>query len=215
MQMVNHGLVVAPLFFIVGILAARAGGSDSLEKMGGIAFRAPVLAALFLIVTLATLAMPGSPNFVGELLILFGTFENELVYGLVAGTGVVLAAVYMIRFYQRSMHNRVGENVASRDLGRIELVAIAPIVAAIVGLGVYPQLVLDRSDEATRASVRPAIAASEGGTAAAATPPTLPQPTTPTPGAPQQVQPGTPQQVQPGAPPQVQPQAPQEVPTQP
>ena len=72
------------------------------------AFRAPVLAALFLIIALATLAMPGSANFVGEILILFGTFEDKLVYGLVASAGVVLAAVYMIRLFQGTMHNRVG-----------------------------------------------------------------------------------------------------------
>src|SRR5204863_6169779 len=115
-QMVNHGLVVAPLFLIIGALAVRARGSESLRHMGGIAFRAPVLAALFLIVALATLAMPGSSNFAGELLILFGTFQTKIVYGLVASLGVVLAAVYMIRFYQRSMHNRLGANAESRDL---------------------------------------------------------------------------------------------------
>ena len=73
--------------------------------MGGLAFRAPVLAALFLIVALATLAMPGSANFVGEFLILTGTLKAKIVYAFVAGAGVVLAAVYMIRLYQRSMHN--------------------------------------------------------------------------------------------------------------
>ena len=96
-QMLNHGLVVVPLFLIIGVIAARARGSESLSELGGMAFRAPVLAALFLIVTFATLAMPGSANFVGELLVLFGTFEDQLVYGLVASAGVVLAAVYMIR----------------------------------------------------------------------------------------------------------------------
>ena len=70
--MVNHGLVVAPLFFIIALLAERAGGSEDIRDMGGLAFRAPVLAALFLIVALATLAMPGSANFVGEFLILLG-----------------------------------------------------------------------------------------------------------------------------------------------
>ena len=64
-QMVNHGLVVVPLFFIIALLAARVGGTDDLRRMGGLAMRAPVLAALFLIVALATLAMPGSANFVG------------------------------------------------------------------------------------------------------------------------------------------------------
>ena len=111
MQMVNHGLVVAPLFFIIALLTARAGGSPSLAQMGGMALRAPVLAAFFLIVTLATLAMPGSPNFIGEILILFGAFEDKFVFGVVASLGVVLASVYMIRVFQKSMHNRNAEGV--------------------------------------------------------------------------------------------------------
>ena len=93
------------------------------------AFRAPVLAALFLIVALATLAMPGSANFVGEILILFGAFEDKLVYGLVASVGVVLAAVYMIRLFQRTMHNRAGPAVESREIDGVNLAAIAPLVA--------------------------------------------------------------------------------------
>jgi NADH-quinone oxidoreductase subunit M len=156
MQMVNHGLVVVPLLLIIGAIAARAGGRESLSELGGMAFRAPVLAALFLIVTFATLAMPGSPNFVGELLILFGTFENKLAFGLVASAGAVLAAVYMIRVYQRTMHNPVAPGVATRELSRLDLATIAPVVAAVVALGVYPQLVLDRSEETTTKKVQPA-----------------------------------------------------------
>jgi NADH-quinone oxidoreductase subunit M len=162
MQMVNHGLVVVPLFLIIGAVAARADGSESLSELGGMAVRAPVLAAVFLIVTFATLAMPGSPNFVGELLILFGTFQNELVYGLVAAVGVVLASVYMIRVYQRTMHNRSGPKVASRDLRLPELVTIAPVVAVVVALGIYPHFFLNRSEDATAAKGRKA-----GATAAA------------------------------------------------
>ena len=167
MQMVNHGLVVAPLFFIIAVLTARA-GSISLDRMGGLALRAPVLAALFLITALATLAMPGSPNFVAEILILFGTFEDNLVYGLVASAGVALAAVYMIRLLQRSMHNRLPASVESRDLGPLDFAVIAPVVAVIVALGVYPQLVLERSDEAVTAKVRPAAEVAGGGEAEAA-----------------------------------------------
>ncbi|HEY2600942.1 MAG TPA: proton-conducting transporter membrane subunit [Thermoleophilaceae bacterium] len=145
MQMVNHGLVVAPLFLIIGYLAIRAQGRESLDWMGGMAFRAPVLAAVFLIVAFATLAMPGSANFVGELYILFGTFQSKLVYGLVASVGVVLAAVYMIRFYQRAMHNPVGPHVESRDLALgPELSVIAPLVLIILALGVYPNFLLHR-----------------------------------------------------------------------
>ena len=156
MQMVNHGLVVAPLFFIIAALSARAGGSPSLARMGGMALRAPVLAALFLIVTLATLAMPGSPNFVGEILILFGTFEDKLVYGLVASVGIVLAAVYMIRVFQKAMHNRVGPDAKPAELNGLELGAILPLTVVIVALGVYPQLLLDRTEETVRAKVEPA-----------------------------------------------------------
>jgi NADH-quinone oxidoreductase subunit M len=161
MQMVNHGLVVVPLFLIIGVMAARAGGSESLSELGGMAFRAPVLAALFLIVTFATLAMPGSPNFIGELLILFGTFEDKFVYGLLASAGVVLAAVYMIRLFQRCMHNRAGQAVASRELAGIDLAAIAPVVAVVIALGIYPQFLLDRTEEATTATVDPAEQAGE------------------------------------------------------
>ena len=105
LQMVNHGLVVAPLFVIIALLAERS-GSEDLSRMGGMATRAPVLAALFLIVTLATLAMPGSANFIGELYILNGLFDSKIVFAIVASAGVAMAAFYALRLYQRTMHNR-------------------------------------------------------------------------------------------------------------
>jgi NADH-quinone oxidoreductase subunit M len=148
-QMVNHGLVTGGLFLIVGALALRARGSESIARWGGQALRAPVLAALFLIVAFATLAMPGSGNFVGELYILFGIFSSKLAYGIVATAGVALASVYMIRFYQRSMHNRPGPDVESRDATRWELGLVAPLVAVIIALGVYPNFVLTRSEKST------------------------------------------------------------------
>jgi NADH-quinone oxidoreductase subunit M len=157
MQMVNHGLVVAPLFLVIGFLAVRAHGRESLDWMGGMAIRAPVLAALFLVVAFATLAMPGSANFVGELYILFGTFQTKLVYGLVASAGAVLAAVYMIRFYQRSMHGPRGPQVESRDLALgPELGMVAPLVLIILALGVYPNFLLHRIDAQAPAKERAA-----------------------------------------------------------
>jgi NADH-quinone oxidoreductase subunit M len=152
-QMVNHGLVVAPLFLIIAVLASRAEGSERLRDLGGAAMRAPLLAALFLIVTLATLAMPGSGNFIGELLILFGTFDSKFAYGVVATAGVALAAVYMIRFFQRAAHGRLGRGVDSRDIlpAGPDLLTIAPLVEVIVALGVYPQVVLDRVSAGTHA----------------------------------------------------------------
>ncbi|MGH2978246.1 MAG: complex I subunit 4 family protein, partial [Solirubrobacterales bacterium] len=145
-QMVNHGLVVVPLFFIIALLAARAGGTDDLRRMGGLAVRAPVLAALFLIVVLATLAMPGSANFVGEFLILAGIFKAKIVYAIVAGAGVALAAVYMIRMYQRSMHNPLPPGAESREMSVADAAVIVPVVAVILFLAVYPQFVLERSE---------------------------------------------------------------------
>ena len=161
LQMLNHGLVVVPLFLIIGVIAARAGGSESLSELGGMAFRAPILATLFLIVTFATLAMPGSANFVGELLVLFGSFEDKLVYGLVASVGVVLAAVYMIRVFQRTMHNPPGPAVESREIDGLHLAAVAPVVAVIVALGVYPNFVVHRTEKATTASIQEASAVAQ------------------------------------------------------
>jgi NADH-quinone oxidoreductase subunit M len=158
LQMVNHGLVVAPLFFIVALLSARASGTDDLRRMGGLAMRAPVLAALFLIVALATLAMPGSANFVGEFLILTGVLKAKIVYALVAGVGVALAAVYMIRLYQRSMHNRLAAGAESRELSTQDGLVIVPVVAVILALALYPQFVLHRSETAVKTSVPAGLA---------------------------------------------------------
>ncbi|NLT05557.1 MAG: NADH-quinone oxidoreductase subunit M [Solirubrobacterales bacterium] len=170
MQMVNHGLVVGALLIVIGVLTARAGGSATMEQMGGMALRAPVLATLFLIVALATLAMPGSPNFVGEILILFGGFEDKFAFAAVASIGVALAAVYGIRLFQRSMHNRVGPGVEGGDICRTDLALLAPLVAVIVALGVYPQLILERTDAATTAQVTAAEAIADGEPATAARP---------------------------------------------
>src|SRR5262245_38448169 len=160
LQMVNHGLVVVPLFFIIALLAARAGGTDDLRRMGGLALRAPVLAALFLIVALATLAMPGSANFVGEFLILSGVFSTKIVYAIVASLGMALAAVYMIRLFQRSMHNELPPGAQSREMSVADGAVLVPVIAVILFLAVYPQFVLKRSEDSVQASVdRPALVA--------------------------------------------------------
>lgn len=155
LQMVNHGLVTLPLFFIVGLLAARAGGSEDLRDMGGIAFRAPVLATIFLVVGLATLAMPGSANFVGEFLILLGVFRAKIVFAFVAAVGVALASVYVLRAFIRAMHNRVGPGVdpEAREVGFGDLAVLAPMVLALLALALYPQFGLKRSEPAAQAAV--------------------------------------------------------------
>jgi NADH-quinone oxidoreductase subunit M len=124
--------------------------------MGGIAFRAPVLASLFLIVAFANLAMPGSANFVGEFYILLGVFKAKLVIASIAFTGVILASVYTLRAFIRALHNRPGENVESRELSFADGLTIAPLVLVILALAVYPQLPLDRSERDVSGAVRPA-----------------------------------------------------------
>jgi NADH-quinone oxidoreductase subunit M len=158
LQMLNHALVTAPLFFIVAALAMRAGGSELLRDMGGIAFRAPVLAALFLIVTLATLAMPGSANFIGEFNILLGVFQSKLVIAIIAFTGVVGAAYYALRMFITSMHNRVGPRVASRDLRMADAAPVVALVVIILALAFYPQFGLRRSAPTVRSVVAPVAA---------------------------------------------------------
>jgi NADH-quinone oxidoreductase subunit M len=164
LQMVNHGLVTAPLFFIVAALAIRAGGSEQLRDMGGIAFRAPVLAGLFLIVTLANLAMPGSSNFAGEFLILLGVFKSKMVISIIAFSGVVGAAYYALRMFVGAMHNRVGPRVNSREIGRADLVTLVPLVLVILVLAFYPQFILKRTEPTVRASVAAAVLDGGSGT---------------------------------------------------
>jgi NADH-quinone oxidoreductase subunit M len=144
LQMVNHGLVVAPLFFIVALLAERT-GSDDIRDMGGVAFRAPVLSTLFLIVALATLAMPGSANFAGEFLILLGLFNAKIVIAIIAFTGVAMASVYMLRAFIRAVHNRLGENVRSFDIALPDALVLVPLVLVIIAFAVYPQQALTDS----------------------------------------------------------------------
>jgi NADH-quinone oxidoreductase subunit M len=158
LQMVNHGLVVAPALFIAAILGRRAGGSEDIREMGGIAFRAPVLASIFLIVSLATLAMPGSSNFVGEFLILLGVFKAKLVIAIIAFSGVVLASVYALRLFIRAMHNRVGTDVKSREISIRDGAVLVPLVLVIVFLALYPQLALHRSEASVKTAVFPAEA---------------------------------------------------------
>jgi NADH-quinone oxidoreductase subunit M len=160
LQMLNHGLVTAPMFFIVALLAMRAGGSELLRDMGGMAFRAPVLAALFLVVTLATLAMPGSSNFIGEFNILLGVFQAKLVIAIIAFTGVIGAAYYALRLFIGAMHNRVGPHVASRELRFADGLVLVPIMLVILALAFYPQFGLSRSQPTVRAVVAPVAALS-------------------------------------------------------
>ena len=128
---------------------AERSGSEDLTRIGGLAMRAPVLAALFLIITLANLAMPGTANFMGEFYILIGVFQSKIVFAFVASIGVVFAAYYAIRLFQRTMHNRSRtENSDSREIGLRD----ALVIGAARGLHRRPRAVpgIDPRAEATR-----------------------------------------------------------------
>jgi NADH-quinone oxidoreductase subunit M len=163
LQAFNHGLVVAPAFFIVAVLAERAGGSSDIRDMGGIAMRAPALATLFLIVTFAVLAMPGSANFAGEFLILLGVFESKMAIAIIASTGVVLASVYALRLFIGAMHNRTGPRVESRELSPRDALVLVPLVLAILAISLYPQFALERSEPTVAGDRAPALVAGQPG----------------------------------------------------
>ena len=150
LQSVNHGLVVVPFFYIVLLAAERAGGSEDVRHLGGVAFRGPVIATLALIVAFATLAIPGSANFVGEFFILLGAFRSELVLALIASVGVAMASVYVLRAYIRTFHNRVAREVVEEpaDIRWRDRFVLVPLVVAILAFGLYPQAALEAGEQA-------------------------------------------------------------------
>ncbi len=158
LQMVNHAIVVGALFIVIAVLVERTKTED-LSLMGGQAMRAPLLAALFLVVALANLAMPGSANFLGEFYILNAVFDAKIAFAVIASIGIALAAFYSLRLYQRSMHNRLPTGIESREISVRDGVILAPLVAVIVALALWPGLILERSD----ASVTDALAEVNGG----------------------------------------------------
>jgi len=168
LQMVNHGLVVAPLMLILVVLVARS-GTDDITKMGGLAFRAPVLAALFLISTLALLAMPGSSNFIGEFYILNGIFQAKIVFAFIAAIGIAMAAYYALRMFQATMHNREPEGIESREIGLREGVVVSGLVACIVALALWPGLILGKADNSVSGQLTATSPAPEQVAAAPAT----------------------------------------------
>ena len=152
LQMVNHGLVVVPAFLIVALIAERT-GSEEIGAMGGLAKRAPVFAVIFLIVTMATLAIPGSANFIGEFFILNGLFEFNVAIAIIASVGVAMAAFYALRMYQRSMHNPMPEGVDSREISLKDGLVIVPMVLCSVVLAFCPQLIIHGSEPAVDSTI--------------------------------------------------------------
>ncbi|HVV77928.1 MAG TPA: NADH-quinone oxidoreductase subunit M [Mycobacteriales bacterium] len=143
LYMVNHGLSTGALFLVVGFLIARR-GSRNIPDYGGMAKPAPLLAGVFLFAGLSSLALPGMSTFVSEFLVLVGTFTRYPAAAVVAVTGIVLAALYILVMFQRTMHGPVSAGLeAVKDLSVREVFVIAPLMALILFLGFYPKPVTD------------------------------------------------------------------------
>ncbi|MGW0394583.1 NADH-quinone oxidoreductase subunit M [Streptomyces sp. NPDC003042] len=143
LYMVNHGISTAALMLVAGFLISRR-GSRLIADYGGVQKVAPVLAGTFLIGGLATLSLPGLAPFVSEFLVLVGTFARYPVVGVIATIGIVLAALYTLVLYQRTMTGPVKEEVRTMpDLRLREVLVVAPLIALLIGLGVYPKVLTD------------------------------------------------------------------------
>jgi NADH-quinone oxidoreductase subunit M len=143
LYMVNHGISTAALMLVAGFLISRR-GSRLIADYGGVQKVAPVLAGTFLIGGLATLSLPGLAPFVSEFLVLVGTYARYPVAGIIATFGIVLAALYTLVLYQRTMTGPVKDEVRSMpDLKVRELAVITPLIALLIFLGVFPKPLTD------------------------------------------------------------------------
>ena len=144
LQMVNHGVSTGALFLLVGMIYERR-QTRQIAELGGIQKVAPIFAAGFMIVMLSSIGVPGLNGFIGEYLILIGSFETARWWTVVATAGVILAALYLLWAYQRVFHGEPDEaNTAFPELRAQEALVLLPFIAAIVFTGVYPKPLLDR-----------------------------------------------------------------------
>jgi NADH-quinone oxidoreductase subunit M len=143
LYMVNHGFATGALFLVAGFMITRR-RSQRIADYGGVQKVAPMLAGLFLISGLAGLALPGLSTFVSEFLVLLGTFTRYKVAAVAATVGIILAAIYILWLYQRTMTGPVRpETERMPDLRPRELWAVGPLVALLIVFGVYPQPLLN------------------------------------------------------------------------
>ena len=147
MQMINHGLSTGALFLIVGMIYERR-HTRLIADFGGLAKQIPIFTTFFMIVTLSSIGLPGLNGFIGEFLILLGTFLTNQLTAILAATGVILAAVYMLRMFQRVMFGKLDkeENQRLLDLSKREIAVLVPIVVFIVLIGVYPNAFLKKME---------------------------------------------------------------------
>jgi NADH-quinone oxidoreductase subunit M len=144
LYMLGHGLATAAVFLTAGFLMQRAGGSSAIATYGGVNKVAPVLAGFFLFAVMSAIALPGLASFVGEFLVLLGTFSRYVVVAVIASLGIVLAAAYGLRLYQKVATGPESPHVEGmRDLGGREVTSLVPVVLLTIVLGVFPAPVLD------------------------------------------------------------------------
>lgn len=151
-QMLNHGISTGGLFLIVGMIYERR-HTREISAFGGISRVMPIFAVLFMIVTLSSVALPGTNGFVGEFLILMGVYQVKKVFAIIAGTGVIFGAVYMLWMFQRVMFGPIKneENKNLKDLSIREIIVMAPIIIAVFVMGIFPNLFLSKMDASIKA----------------------------------------------------------------
>jgi NADH-quinone oxidoreductase subunit M len=154
-QMVNHGLSTGALFLIVGMIYERR-HTRMIADFGGLARQIPIFTTIFMIITLSSIGLPGLNGFVGEFLILLGAFLANRWYAVLAATGVIFAAVYMLRMFQKVMFGKLDkeENQRLSDLSPREIAVLAPVVAMIILIGVWPQPFLAKMETSVNALIR-------------------------------------------------------------
>jgi len=140
-QMLSHGIGTGALFVLVGWLEERSGTRD-LDRLGGLWSKAPRMGAFGLVLTLGLVGLPGLGNFIGEFLVLSGSFHAYLAATIVAGFGLVVAMVYALRMFQLSFHGSPSGALTVSDLGAPQVLLLGVLVAALVYLGLFPQEVL-------------------------------------------------------------------------
>jgi NADH-quinone oxidoreductase subunit M len=155
MVMINHGISTGALFFLIGMIYERR-HTRLIEDYGGIAKVMPMFAAILALVTFSSIGVPGTNGFIGEFLVLIGSFRTYPVLAFIASTAVIIAAAYLLWAIQRILFNALDKPVNAHvpDLNRRELLLLAPLVAAIIWLGVYPKPVLDRMQPAAERFVQ-------------------------------------------------------------
>lgn len=146
-QMINHGISAGGLFMIVGFLYERL-HTRNLEEFGGLAKTVPVMAIAFMIMTLSSVAIPGSNGFVGEFTILLGSFQTHPMFALFAGTGVIFGAIYALKAYQMVMLGPTTRTDLDHlhDMDTREVIAMVVLAVFVFGIGFFPKTFFWKSD---------------------------------------------------------------------